>query len=76
MTLYVAELYDDRHPKDYVERSNFKHSDPESALYDARHMLNGWADPDDGVRPLHLCSRIMKIETDEDGKETISEYIG
>ena len=76
MTLYVAELYDDRHPNDRVERSRFQHLDHESAMYDARHMLNGWADPDDGVRPLHLHSRVVKIEKGEDGNATISESIG
>lgn len=76
MTLYVAELYDDRHPEDSFERSRFQHLDRESAMHDARHMLNGWADPDDGVRPLHLCSRVIKIETDKDVKEATSGYIG
>ena len=76
MTVYVAELYDDRHPKDSVERSNFKHGDPEYAMHDASQMLKCWADPDDGVRPVHLQSRVMKIEKGEDGNATISEYIG
>lgn len=76
MTLYVAELYDDRHPEDCFERSRFEHTDPEQARYDARNMLNSWADPDDGVRPIHLCSRVMKIEKGEDGNATVSKYIG
>ena len=76
MTLYRAELYDDRHPEDTFERGMLEHCDPEQARYDARNMLNSWADPDDGVRPLHLHWRIMKIERGEDGKTTISEYFG
>ena len=75
-TYYRAELYDDRHPEDVFARSIFTYNDPDGARYDERRLLNSRADPDDGVRPLHLRSRIMKIEEGDDGHATVSEYIG
>lgn len=57
--IWYAELYDDRDESKTVERQTCYSE--EDAYQTARWMLKQWEDPDDGVRPLHLCSRVRRV---------------
>ena len=57
--IWYAELYDDREPEKTMERQACRNED--DAYATARWMLKQWEDPDDGVRPLHLQSRVIHM---------------
>lgn len=56
---WVAELYDDREPEKVIEHVSCHNED--QAHWEARRLLQQWEDPDDGVRPLHLQSRVKYV---------------
>lgn len=57
---YVVKAYDDRDPERILHK--IEASTYDKIRWEEKRYLDSFADPDDHVRPLHLCTDIEEVE--------------